>query len=197
VAAGRHAFDGRIMFEIGCNDAALLATVAAKHPMTGFIGIDWKCRAVHTAAERIAAAGLRNVALLHARAQDISRLVADGELDELWLFHPEPCDNPRELPNRLLREPFLIDAHRALRLGGSLVVKTDHRGYFESVLALLELMKDRFEPIVTSFDFWNDAAAQAAVAGRAFAREVTAFESRFVRKRKPIHFVEMRRGGSM
>ena len=120
--------DGRVIFEIGCNDAGLLAAVAAKYPTTAFIGIDWKARALHAAAERVAAAELRNVALLHGRAQDIRRLFADGELDEVWVFHPEPLDNPRELPNRLIAEPFLIDVHHTLRDGGPLVLKTDHCG---------------------------------------------------------------------
>ncbi|MEA2711801.1 MAG: tRNA (guanine-N7-)-methyltransferase [Phycisphaerales bacterium] len=186
-------FDGRVIFEIGCNDGGLLARVAAKYPATAFIGIDWKYRALHSAAERVAAAGLRNVALLHGRAQDIRRLFADGELDEVWVFHPEPCDNPRELPNRLLAEPFLLNVHHVLRDAGSLILKTDHRGYFDSVLELLGGMNDRFDAGVVSTDFWADSTAQSAVAARAFAGEVTAFEQRFVRKRKPIYFFEIRR----
>jgi tRNA (guanine-N7-)-methyltransferase len=90
-------FDGRIIFEIGCNDAALMTRVAARHPTTAFIGIDWKCRALHTAAQRTAEAGLCNVAFLHGRAQDVCRFFADDELDEVWLFHPDPCDKPNEL----------------------------------------------------------------------------------------------------
>ena len=66
-------FGGRIIFEVGCNDATLLVSVAAAHPATAFVGIDWKCRALHTAAERVAAARLRNVALLQGRGQDIRR----------------------------------------------------------------------------------------------------------------------------
>ncbi len=186
-------FGRRLIFEIGCNDAGLLVGVAAKHSTTAFVGIDWKCRALHTAAERVAALDLRNVALLHGRAQDIRKFFTDGELDEVWIFHPEPLDNPREQRNRLLAEPFLIDVHNALRAGGSLVLKTDHRGYFDSVVELLERMTDRFDLGVTSLDFWNDATAQSAVASRAFAGELTDFESRFVRKRKPIHLLEISR----
>jgi len=186
-------FDGRVIFEIGCNDAGLLATVASKHPRSAFIGIDWKCRALHAAAERVAQAELRNVALLHARAQEINCIVAYAELDELWIFHPEPLDTPREIQNRLLCEPFLIDVHHVLRDGGAVILKTDHRGYFDAVLELLGRMRDRFDMGTTSFDFWNDGAAQSAVAARAFAGEVSAFENRFVRKRKPIHYVEVHR----
>lgn len=133
------AFDGRIICEIGCNDAALLTRLAAKYATTAFIGIDWKYRALHTAAERLAAATLPNIALLHGCGQDIRKIFADGEVDEMWIFHPDPCDKPQELPNRLIAEPFLLDAHDVLRNGASLVLKTDHGGYYQCVLGLLGL----------------------------------------------------------
>src|SRR5687768_7306042 len=124
----------KLIFEIGCNDAGLLASVAAKHPSVAFLGIDWKCRALHDAASRVDAAGLRNVALLHGRAQEIRKFFADSEIDEVWVFHPDPCDKPDELPNRLLAEPFLLDVHQVLRdTESALILKTDHREYFEWV----------------------------------------------------------------
>jgi len=189
-------FDGRLVFEIGCNDATLLATVAAKHPSTAFVGIDWKYRALHTAAERVAAANLRNVALLHGRGQDVRRIVADGEVDEVWVFHPDPCDKPNELPNRLIAEPFLLDVEAVLRDERSLLVlKTDHRDYYESALACaaLQTVQEHFEVRASSADFWNDAAVRGHSASRAFAGEATLYEERFRRKRKPIYYLEMRR----
>jgi tRNA (guanine-N7-)-methyltransferase len=182
-------FDGRVIFEIGCNDARLLAAVASKHPTTVFVGIDWKARAIHTAAGHVAARELKNVALIHGRAQEIRKVFADGELDEIWIFHPEPLDNPREIQNRLIAEPFLRDVHAALRAGSFLALKTDHRGYFDASLDLFARLTDRFNVAVTSFDFWTDGTDQSAgVATRAFAGEITAFEGRFIRKRKPIYF---------
>jgi len=184
----------RLILDIGCNDGGLLAAVAAKHPSTAFIGIDWKPRALHNAAQRIASAALRNVALLHARAQDIRRLFADRELDEIWIFHPEPLDTPREMKNRLLAQPFLIDAHEVLRDRGSLVLKTDHAGYFDAVAEVVAGMSDRFTVGVSSRDYSNDPTVQSAIAGDAYAGEMTAFESRFTRKRKPIYFMKIWKG---
>lgn len=139
-------FNRRLVLEIGCNDAEFLARVAAKHPDMGFVGLDWKYRALHMAAERIGDAQLKNVTLLRARAQDVSRLFAPGELDEIWIFHPDPCDRDVELANRLIAEPFLVDAHRALRASGDSVfaLKTDHPGYYQWTLALLGLAQPRW-----------------------------------------------------
>lgn len=190
-------FGGRIIVEIGCNDATLLASVAAAHPATAFAGIDWKCRALHTAAERVAAAGLRNVALLHGRGQGIRRHFGDGELDEAWVFHPDPCDKPQELPNRLIAEPFLLDVHAVLRPTAEsvLIVKTDHRPYYESSLALAECddIQRHYSLSADSADFWKDEAILRHVARRAFAGHVTPYEERFRKKRKPIYYLELRR----
>jgi tRNA (guanine-N7-)-methyltransferase len=191
---GAAGFDGRLVVEIGCHDAALLARVAAKHPHTAFVGIDWKCRALHVAAGCLAAAGLRNVALLHGRGQDVGLMFAAGEVDEVWLFHPDPCDRPRERPNRLFAEPFLRDAAAVLRSAGSLLVlKTDHREYYEtaSALAATPSVGEHFNVSARSADLWADRAVLAHVAGRCFAGEATPFEERFRRKRKPIHYLEL------
>jgi tRNA (guanine-N7-)-methyltransferase len=186
-------FDGRVIFEIGCNDASLLARIAAKHPTTAFIGIDWKYRALHTAAERVAAAGSRNVALLHGRGQDVVRIFADGEVDEIWIFHPDPCDKPQELRNRLIAEPFLIDVHRVLRKQGSLVLKTDHPDYYHWAVSVSEGMSDRFEISARSTDFWQDAPVQSRIAARCYVGETTFFENRYRKKRRPIYFLELQK----
>jgi tRNA (guanine-N7-)-methyltransferase len=182
---------GRLILEIGCNDASLLAEVAAKYPSIAFIGIDWKCRALYDAATRTSAARLRNVALLHGRAQDIRRIFADGEVDEIWVFHPDPCDKPRELPNRLLAESFLLDAHAVLR--DRLILKTDHREYFDWFRNELTrpAVAARFKIEVASEDYWNDPPAREQTSTRFCASELTFFERRFMKKRKPIHYIEL------
>ena len=133
-------FSGRVILEIGCFDADYLARIAAQHPDTAFIGLDWKCKALYTGAEQITRLGLSNVALLRARAQDIGRIFSVGELDEVWVFHPDPCDREVELPNRLIAEPFLCDLQPVLRDADSRVcLKTDHPGYYQWALSLFGL----------------------------------------------------------
>lgn len=209
-------YGGRIILEIGCADGALLTTCAAAHPGTAFVGLDWKFRVLHHAAQR--SADLPNVAYLRARAQDLSQLFGPGELDEIWLFHPEPFAAPAQLPNRLFAEPFLLAAHHVLNPGGTLTLKTDHPGYFQWALALLGIREpellharlkmkraelvspadlpvpscpaiDRFDVVAVSADFWNDPAAQTVASAHAFAGQTTLYESRFVRKRLPIYYL--------
>ncbi len=188
------AFDGRIVVEIGCADAALLGGVAAKHPGTAFIGLDWKCKPLYDGARRIASLGLRNIALLRGRGQDIGRIFGEREIDEVWVFHPDPCDTEVERKNRLIASPFLRDLHGVLRDGSStLTLKTDHREYHESALSLLArpAIRARFKLVMHSADFWRDRAAMSHTTGRCYAGERTAFENRFMRKGRPIYFAEV------
>lgn len=133
-------FDQRIVFEIGCSDCAFLGGIAGKFSQTAFIGLDWKFKSLYDAAARVTALGLHNVALVRGRGQDISRLFAPCEVNEIWIFHPDPCHREIELKNRLIAEPFLMDAHQALKdRGSSLCLKTDHSGYYQWILSLLGL----------------------------------------------------------
>ena len=81
-----------------------------------------------------------------------------------------------------------------------LVLKTDHPGYYQSVLRLFDpdgnkSVKTHLEISTASSDYWNDPPARSASAERAFAGEATSFESRFIRKRLPIHYLELSKRG--
>lgn len=213
-------FGGRIVFEVGCADAAFISRIAAKHPDVAFIGIDWKAKAAYDGAHRIAELGLRNVALLRGRAQNVLKIFAAREVDEVWLFHPDPCDRDVELKNRLYAPPFLSDVRQTLRDRSSvLALKTDHPGYYQWALALLglpepdwtrsrtrmrdlmrpadipapsETIRRDFEVTMNSASYWHDPAAIDHTAARPFAGDATSYESRFLKKRLPIYYVELR-----
>jgi len=225
------AFSGRVVLEIGCNNADLLVRTAQKRNDLAFIGLDWKAKAIYDGAQRVVSLALPNIALIRGRAQDIGAIFAEREIDEIWVFHPDPCDKDVELKNRLIAEPFLNDAHHILRDEESLLtLKTDHPGYYQWVLsqfglphppwfskspldgAMLEqrvrrndlmaeadlparniLLHQLFDVEINSPDFWNDESAQSQVRDRPFVGLMTNFERRFVSKRLPIYFLQLRR----
>ena len=185
-------FDGRVIVELGCSNGALLTTVAARYPQTAFVGVDWKCKPLYDCATRAAGEELRNVGLLRARGQDIARAFAPAEVDELWLFHPDPCDTAVELKNRLMSAAFLADVHRVLRQEGILALKTDHAAYHQWALDLLD-SEVRIKRRLTSRDYWSDKLVLGHTVDRLFAGLTTPFEERSVKKRQPIYYVEMRK----
>lgn len=184
-------FNGRIIVEIGCFDGQLLASAASRWPDAGFVGVDWKAGSLADAAGRSVRAVLNNALFIRGRGQDVARQFADGEVDQVWLFHPEPCDRPKERPNRLMSSTFLADVSRVLRPGreARFILKTDHPEYYQHTLSLLEALP--FDIVAQSADYWADEAIRTATACHAFAGEVTAYEARYRRKRLPIHYVEL------
>lgn len=210
-----------LTLEVGCSGGALLCEVARDHPEAAFVGLDWKPRMIHDAARRAAELGLTNIAFLWGRAQLLDRIFAPGEVDEAWIFHPEPCDRPHELPNRLLGEPFLTTLSAVLRPGGPVHLKTDHPGYFQHILAILGLpepegfrigpggrMKRRelVEPatlpaksdevlrqFVVSHVSGDYWQGAAGPASRRFAGRRTLYESRFTSRGLPIYYLELAR----
>lgn len=184
----------RLIVEVGCADGATLVNVARRHPERLFFGIDWKCKDILDAAACVVQQELTNVRLARWRAQDLGVFVAPGEAEEIWVFHPEPCEREEERPNRLVSAEFLQTAVEALDAGGRFVLKTDHRGYFDWVQAQIEAMpRQQFGVEICSVNFWNDPPALEATATALWSGQISRYEMRFHQKRKPIHFLQLRK----
>lgn len=138
----------RAILEIGCSNAEFLTGRAEEQSDVAFIGMDWKFKVLYKGAKRAHDRGLKNVALLRAKAQELSRMFGEAELDEIWIFFPDPWAKKSQLKNRLVRESFLKDAHRALKPGGAIYFKTDHPGYFQWILSLFGVQ----QPELLSYD---------------------------------------------
>gem|GEM_PF-1053408 len=130
-------FDEKVILEIGCANADFLTRIAQQHPTSAFIGLDWKYKSIHDAATRANQLALKNLAFIRGRGQDIAKIFSSRELDEVWLFHPDPSDKPKELANRIINDEFMIDLHESMRTKSSFCFKTDHAGYYQWMLALL------------------------------------------------------------
>jgi tRNA (guanine-N(7)-)-methyltransferase len=140
---------GRTILEIGCSNGAFLARIAAAHPLSAFIGLDWKYKLVFKGCEKSEKLGNVNTAFLRARAQECEAIFAPGELDEIWLFFPDPWPKTAQQKHRLFQEAFLKSAAKLLKPGGHLHIKTDHPGYYQWMLAVMGI------------DFDEEAGAKA------------------------------------
>lgn len=126
----------KLVFEIGCSNGLFLCEAAKTSPDWAFVGIDWKYKVLYRAAKRAAHFGLKNVAFLRGKAEELPQVFGNGELDQIYLFFPDPWAKTAQLKHRLMQEGFLVEAAKALAPGGVLHFKTDHPGYFQWVLAL-------------------------------------------------------------
>lgn len=133
------AVPARTVLEIGCSNADFLTAIASQNLDAAFVGIDWKFKVIYKGAKKVHVQNLKNVTLLRSRAQDLLRVFGQNEVDEIWIFFPDPWAKKSQLKNRLLQEKFLLEADRALKPGGKIYFKTDHPGYFQWVLSLFNV----------------------------------------------------------
>lgn len=125
----------KIILEIGCSNAHFLADLAEKNPDYFFIGMDWKYKILYKGAHCINKKKLKNILLVRMHAQDAPALF-EKELDEAWMFFPDPWPKKAQLKHRLFQEKFLLDLHHCFRREGVFHFKTDHPGYYEWCLSL-------------------------------------------------------------
>jgi tRNA G46 methylase TrmB len=215
-------YTGRIVLDVGCHEGHLLAPVSSDHPPIGFIGLDWSPRLLFRAAERLSARP--NVALVHARAQDLARVFAAGELSQVWLFHPEPGEGPTPIAGRVFGAGFLHTLANLLVPSGTVHLKTDHPGYFQAALSIVDhpplpelatppsgaplkinpshLHRPEDLPKPDRLLCQKFAVAEAGIyrASRSqspelFSSHSTLFEQRYHRRRRPVFYLKLVRVG--
>ncbi|MFA6133278.1 MAG: tRNA (guanosine(46)-N7)-methyltransferase TrmB [Phycisphaerae bacterium] len=123
--------DHPVEIEIGTGKGTFLAARAAARPEINFLGIEWARAYCLYAADRFRRAGLANVRMLHTDAGEFfPASLADESLLRIHVYFPDPWPKRRHHRRRLIQPPFLAQARRTLRIGGQLVVVTDHLDYF-------------------------------------------------------------------
>lgn len=180
---------GRLHLEIGCNAGHLLLERAARDPSTAFVGIDWKFKAIHRAGVKCAKRSLQNVRLLRAHASRIGAIFAEGEVDHVDLFFPDPWPKRAHWKHRLITETWLRALGRCVRAGGTTEIRTDHAGYSEWIADRIGRVQDLWRLQRRT----SDRHAGNPNPGRLTIPDVTLFEMLFIRERTPIHSFELLR----
>lgn len=103
---------GADVCDVGCGSGVALETMARQYPRSRFTGYDPSRHAVERATAKLAAAGLDNVEIVHARAED---LPAQPTFDLVLTFD---CLHDMTRP-----DDALAAVRRALRDDGTLLVK--------------------------------------------------------------------------
>ena len=136
VAFGRHA--PRVL-EIGFGNGEQVEFAAAREPDRDFIGIEVHGPGVGRLLNALAVAKLGNVRLYQHDAVEVLRHeVADGSLDELRVYFPDPWHKKRHHKRRLIQDEFARLLCAKLRPGGILHLATDWEHYAEQMLDVLD-----------------------------------------------------------
>ena len=159
-----------LVLEIGSGMGEATAVLAAADPDRDVLAVEVHTPGVAALLRQVEQRGLTNVRVAEADGlQVLQDLVADGTLDEVRVFFPDPWPKARHLKRRLVDGSFAALVAARLRPGGRLHVATDWEAYAAQVLAVvdacpsLELAsRARGDRPVTRFEARGTAAGRAS-----------------------------------
>lgn len=157
------------ILEIGFGMGETTAWIAGSQPERDFIGIEVHTPGVGGLLKHISERGLTNVRIIqHDAVEVLNNMIADGSLDGVHIFFPDPWPKKRHHKRRLIQKQFVSLLCRKLKRGGYLHIATDWQEYAEWILEIL-----RGETLLE-----NTAADYAA---KPDYRPLTKFENRGLR----------------
>jgi len=124
----------QLVLEIGSHFGEVILKMAADHPETALIGMDITFKRVVKLAQKAQTLGHKNLLSVLCNAKALDQVFADGELDGIFIFFPDPwVQKKRQMKNRLVQSPFVEVLHRKLKPGGFFWFKTDCEPYYADV----------------------------------------------------------------
>lgn len=169
-----------IFVEFGSGSGGHLIERARRTPTAAFFGIELRYKRAVRTIEKAQNIAVNNLSVLRANAKDCAKMFPASSVSGAWINFPDPWPKRRGSKHRLMQEEFFRDLSIILKPGAFLSIKTDHREYFHSVIALLNdasqfALKERSEDLRES-----EYAADSVE---------TEFERMFVRQGLPIYYV--------
>ncbi|MBG59412.1 MAG: tRNA (guanosine(46)-N7)-methyltransferase TrmB [Peredibacter sp.] len=143
--------DHELHVEIGTGYGHFMIDYTQQNPGINFVGMDHRFKRSYNLARKLEKLEFKNFRYLRARGERLGHLFGEGEISKLFYFFPDPWPKKRHNKKRLFQKTFLDIAHKAIKDGGELLVKTDHDGYFEWMLEELET-ETRFKKQMVTFD---------------------------------------------
>ncbi|EKU26203.1 tRNA (guanosine(46)-N7)-methyltransferase TrmB [Xanthomonas graminis] len=127
------------VLEIGFGNGEALRFAARHDPARDYIGIEVHAPGVGRVLNALAADASEHVRLYHHDAVEVlEHEIADGALDEVRIYFPDPWHKKRHNKRRLLQPAFAALLVRKLRAGGRLHAATDWADYAEQMWDVLD-----------------------------------------------------------
>ncbi|HEU4709820.1 MAG TPA: tRNA (guanosine(46)-N7)-methyltransferase TrmB, partial [Methylophilaceae bacterium] len=161
--------ESRKIVEIGFGMGETTAHIAEQHPEWDTLGIEVHTPGVGSLLKQVSERGLTNVRVIqHDAVEVLKHMIADGSLDGVHIFFPDPWHKKRHHKRRLIQPEFVKLLSSKLKPGGYLHAATDWQEYAEWILEILKT-----EPLLE-----NSAADYAP---KPDYRPLTKFEKRGLR----------------
>jgi tRNA (guanine-N7-)-methyltransferase len=130
--------DSAKVVEIGFGMGGSLLEMAQAQPETDFIGIEVHPPGVGSLINAAQEKQLTNLKVFLADATDVlNECFADGSLDRVQIYFPDPWHKKKHNKRRIIQPKFLQLIRQKLRLGGVVHMATDWQPYAEQMLELI------------------------------------------------------------
>ena len=129
--------DAPLFLEIGPGNGFFIQAMAQRHPEAAILGLEIRYKRVWLCGRKLSQVSARSARVAHYHAGHLRDVVAAGELDRVYVNHPDPWPKKGHHRNRLVNPAFTAILGSLLRPGGTVTLKSDFYGY-------LPVMRDAF-----------------------------------------------------
>lgn len=170
--------DQPIVLELGCGKGEYAVGLAEKYPDKNFVGVDLKGARMWKGATDAQEAGMKNVAFIRTKIEQILHFFGPNEVDEIWLTFSDP--QPKYERRRLSSPRFLNLYRQLLKPNGSIHIKTDSRELFDYSVEVINYFK-------LPLEYYTYDLYQSDYEGDA-SKIQTFYEKQYLAKGIPINY---------
>jgi tRNA (guanine-N7-)-methyltransferase len=165
--------------EIGTGYGLFFSHHAKSNPTRFCIGLEIKFKPLILAARRLQKNASTNAVLIRYHAKFVENLFAPGELNNIYIHHPDPWTKRRKHKHRLLQATYIERLYDLQKPGSFIDFKTDSKDYFDWAV-------EQFKKTKYSFTRHTEDLHRSEWSGENFT---TQFEKIFVSKGQPIYYL--------
>ncbi|MDD2684869.1 MAG: tRNA (guanosine(46)-N7)-methyltransferase TrmB [Gallionella sp.] len=125
------------ILEIGFGMGDSTAAIAKAHPENDYLCLEVHTPGVGNLLKLIDMEQISNIRIIRHDAVEVLRdMIADGTLDGVHIFFPDPWHKARHNKRRLIQPPFIAQLVNKIKPGGYIHAATDWQEYAEQILAV-------------------------------------------------------------
>jgi len=174
--------DNPITLELGCGKGEYTVGLAKKYPNRNFIGIDLKGSRMWHGASIVQKEGLKNVAFIRTKIDQLLQFFVTDEVAEIWLTFSDP--QPRHEKRRLSSPRFLNLYREVLQPNGFIHQKTDNRELIDYTLEVVHYYN--FPLDYSTYDVYKTESKNDLVEIQTY------YEKIYLKEGIPINYMKFR-----
>lgn len=143
-----------VVLEIGFGMGRSLVEMAEQNPDRNYVGIEVHTPGVGACIAYALEKGVKNLRVICHDATEILRdSIADGTLEGLQLYFPDPWQKAKHHKRRIVQPEFITRVLRKLNPNGFIHFATDWENYAEHMLEVLRQFDGELQNTSTTNDF--------------------------------------------